>query len=315
MSRLIIIPQYPAKLRYQEWWFTEFPRRFSAYFSEVLLLGRNVMEKQKRADISSFSPAMESMAFEAMLIEEYNQLTLKKDDTLLLCDLSYPGIFPMFLLHKRPDKCFAICHATSLNRYDYFSKVRTIKYPIEKAVAKLFVKVFVASEYHKRKLGWGNIIVQPLPDSPFYSLLKYSKNRIYNLVSVSRSSKQKVTYKLEKKLQRDLNQTIVRPTPYSWEDYYNFLSRSKILVITSKEETFGYQVLDAVNNGCIPIAPNGMSYSELLPKVYLYDSYEELKEKILKGLRGELPVPEILKEEQIKIQNFYENVSNILKNE
>jgi hypothetical protein len=37
--RLIFVPQFPTKLRYQNWWITEFPHQFKNYFDEVITLG------------------------------------------------------------------------------------------------------------------------------------------------------------------------------------------------------------------------------------------------------------------------------------
>ena len=102
-----------------------------------------------------------------------------------------------------------------------------------------------------------------------------------------------------------------RPISDSWEDYYRVLAYSKILLITAQEETFGYQVIDAVLNGCIPIAPNKFSYPELIPRNYLYDSPEELLdiiEAVLGGMRG---VPVILCTQEI--ERFYHNIIQIMK--
>jgi hypothetical protein len=77
-------------------------------------------------------------------------------------------------------------------------------------------------------------------------------------------------------------------------------------LITANEETFGYQIVDAVMHGCIPIAKNSLSYPELLPEEYLYNSADEMVEKIGKALNGNLPVPELKCHEDM--DNFYENL-------
>jgi len=286
MSRLILVPQYPTKLRYQEWWWVEFPKQFKQYFDEVLVLGRN-SGPFITASGDKFTPMAISIQFEAQQIKDYSKLELRKDDILLLCDLSFPGFFANVLFHKRPNKCFAICHATSKNAYDYFQKDRRIKYPIEKATAKLFNTVFVASEYHAKKLGWLNIKVQALPMPPIKPV--FSEKKQYDIVNVSRPGLQKRNFKIESYIQRKFGLKVRTPPNFeTWEQYYEFLGASKILLITAKEETFGYQVFDAIINGCIPIAPNAFSYPEFLPKNYLYNSKEELAEIILKVFHRKL---------------------------
>ena len=84
-------------------------------------------------------------------------------------------------------------------------------------------------------------------------------------------------------------------------------------MISSNEETFGYQVVDAILHGCIPIAKNDFSYPELLPREYLYDDLNELMDTLMLGLNEHLPVPELLC--QGLVDNFYENIVGIMKGE
>jgi hypothetical protein len=274
-SRLIIVPQYPTPLRYQEWWPERLVRGYSPHFEEVVLLNPglpNVM-----APLGSFSPAQQAIEYEAEQIKMFNDLALRKDDVLLLCDLSFPGLFASVLYHKRPSRCFAICHATSLNRYDYFAKFRKKgKWRVETGTSRIFDKVFVASEYHKEKLGWPNIdvIKFPLPDIGFLiggSLIDSVRTRQF--VSAARSGVQKVDKKLEKKLMELSGCGISKlrlSASTQWKHYYQFLQNGKFLIVTSREETYGYQVIDALMVGTIPIAPRAMSYPEILPDRYLY---------------------------------------------
>lgn len=296
MARLIIVPQYPANLRYQDWWYTEFPKQLAPYFNKIITLGGSISNTTMPELIPSggmFSPLERAVDFETAQINQYLSLNMQADDILLLNDISYPGLFANILLHKRPKHCFAICHATSKNKFDYFADVRDVKYPLEKAISKLFTKVFVASEYHKTKLGWDNLSVIPLPMPPFEFAFDDFIMRNIPIVSVARDTRQKRDKALEKSIEAQ-GFTIVRPKPIDWEDYYWTLRKSKILLITSREETYGYQVVDAIVNGCIPIAPNKFSYPELLPSNYLYNTRMELIFLLNMALTGRLPVPELL---------------------
>jgi len=209
MGRLILIPQYPAKLRYQEWWYEEFPQRMSAYYDVVISLCGN-LDTPIQADSDKFSPLRKSVNFELFQIEQLLELELKSDDTLLLCDLSYPGLFTGVLMHKRPNKCFAICHGTSKNNYDYFQPVRNWKWPIESAHAKVYDGVFVASHYHRTKLGWKNIYVEKFPDPPFEG--QDATHKFNGIVSASRRTIQKRTLQWEKELSDDLHIPITYET-------------------------------------------------------------------------------------------------------
>lgn len=277
-SRLIFIPQYPTPMRYSEWWIKEFPKHFEKYFKEVLTL--NPGGFGSAPELGMFSPIDAAVEYELAQIKEFMGLQMGPEDVVLLADLSFPGFFSNILYHRRPKKTYAICHATSKNAYDYFAPVRRSKWGVETAHSKLYRKVFVASHYHKEKLGWDNLVVHPLPNPPFGT---FTVNKKRNFISVARSGVQKITKSLEEKFERGTGQ-ISREFFDDWHSYYKYISESRIMLITSKEEAYGYQVIDAILNNCTPIAPNRYSYPELLPEECLYSNYEDMGRKVLKAL-------------------------------
>jgi hypothetical protein len=300
-------------MRYQEWWLPMFQEEFKTRFKTILTLGK--LPSNNLALGQEFAPFTQAIQFEQSQIDEYLSLEIKADDILLLNDLSYPGLFAQMLFHKRPNHCFAICHATAKNRYDYFSKDRNSKYSIEKSVGRLFKKVFVASNYHAQKLSWNNLVVAPFPFQPFQlpEIFIPIEKRIRNIVSISRPGIQKRNYVLEGIVEDSIGLYIDTPkNRNTWDSYNTFLQSSKIVLITSKEETYGYQVIDAVRNGCIPIAPATCSYPELLPKEYLFTDTQDLISKLNKALTGQLSVPELLVEESQK--QFFNTVFHEFNN-
>ncbi len=310
MSRLILVPQYPTKLRYQEWFFTEFENQFKNYFDDVIVLGKYIIKEFEKVESSElFSPIKLSIDFECQQIKEYMNLKLYDNDILLLMDISFPGIFSSVLYHKKLKNMYVYCHGTSKNKYDYFMNDRKTKFNIETSNSKLFKKIFVATEYHKNKLKWKNIEVIGLPNIPFSG---YNNEKEYDIVSVSRICKQKINKKIEKEIENTFT-NIIRPKNINnWTDYYKFLSKSKILISTSKEETFGFVCMDAILNNCIPVCPNKLSFPELLPKQYLYNDINELKQIIELCLSNKLKCPEQLSNQNL-INNFFPNIIKIMK--
>ncbi len=311
MNRLIFVPQFPVTMRYSEFWISEFPKQFQKYFDEVLVIGKKYTEskifKKSRGEYEMFSPIEKSIEFECEQIKEYNELKLQDNDILFLSDISFPGLFSNILYHKKPKKCFAFCHATSLNYGDYFEKVSHSKFGIESYNAKMFDKVFVGSDYHLKKLNWKNIIITTLPTPPFET---FKENKIYDIISVARPNNQKITKLIEDKIEKEFGK-IIRKNVNNWKDYYKFLSQGKVLLITSKEDTFGYSVMEAIINNTIPIAPNKLCFPEILPREYLYDDLDELKDTLTICLGRELEVPKLLC--QNKVDDFYKNISQIMK--
>jgi hypothetical protein len=306
--RIIYVPQYPTPMRYAEWWFWKLPEEFRKAGHEVIVLGEKYSEmiESRRGALDMFSPINMAIELETEQIREYMMLDLKKDDVLFWSDLSFPGAFGTALFHKRPSKMFVFCHATSINRGDYYAKYKDEKFIIETAFAMSFDKVFVGSKYHQDKLGWRNTVVTYLPFPP---INPQEKIKSYDIMSASRPNPQKVDLKLEEEVESEFSK-IHRPTSNTWEEYFDNLAKSKILLITSHEDTFGYQIIDAILNGCIPIARNGLAYTEILPREYLYNDKYELVSRISYILESgiKVPVPEILCQDEM--DNFYNRIIN-----
>lgn len=306
--RIIFVPQYPTSMRYQEWWLWKLPQEFKKAGHEVIILGEdyaNMMEC-RRGPLDIFSPINMSIEFETEQIREYMQLDLEEDDVLFWSDLSFPGMFGTSLFHKRPERMFAFCHATSINKGDYYEKYKSEKFMIETAFANSFDKVFVGSKYHQEKLGWNNTVVTYLPFPPFQT---YKEDKKHNIMSASRPNPQKVDLDLEEIVETIFG-SIYRSISHTWQEYYTNLATSKILLITSHEDTFGYQIIDAIINGCIPIARNGLAYPEILPREYLYSDKYELVSRIDYILNSgyDVPIPEILCQDGM--DNFYNKIIN-----
>ena len=310
MSRIIFVPQYPTKMRYQSWWFWKFPEELRKAGFNVLTLGEDYAAQleAETGDIEMFSPIDKAIDFETAQINEYMNLTLKDDDILFLADISFPGFFTGALYHKKPKRCFAFCHATSKNNLDYFAPVHYSKFPVEESHAQMFKAVFIGSYYHDMKIHWPNALVTRLPYPP---LGFFKSEKKYDIISTSRPTPQKVDKEIEKLVEDEFKTKVVRKEHDNWVDYYTFLNRSKVLLITSKEETFGYQVVDAVMVGCIPLTPNKFSYPELLPRDYLYDNREELLERIEEALDGDMKVPTLICDQEMRM--FFNNIVEVLK--
>jgi len=277
--RLIFIPQLPTKLRYTEWWIEDFKKNLKDQFSDFIVIGEKYLNsyinKQIQVDNQeSFNNLNKSIEFELFQIQEFMNFELQSTDILLLADISFPGLFCNILYHKRPQYCFAICHGTSKNAFDIFEKDKDSKWKIESGHAELFNRIFVGSAYHKTKLKWQNVKVIGMPDPP----MQYTsniKNKTIDIISVARKTEQKVNLKIEKQVEEKFGK-IYRKEYNTWNEYFDALSKSKILLITANEETYGYQIIDCLKygNGCVPLAPQRLSYPELLSEDYLYRNFD-----------------------------------------
>jgi len=345
--KLIWVPQFPAKLRYQEWWFYYIPKiireKYNHLFDEVIILGESYIKysyspkHEKLSQDKNFTNRELAIHLELIQIDEYLKLDINQDDIVLIGDISYPGLFCNILFTKKPCKCFAICHASAKNRYDIWEYVREQKILQELAIADLMNGIFVATEYHYMKLKWYGAHIVGLPflykydqntTHDFYGIPLYNKEKFelpivnkkphFKIASASRICQQKVDMTIEQKVEQAYNLKIKRLADnknQTWLSYYANLANSKILLITSHEETFGYQVADCVlgTSNCVPLAPRQNSYPELLSDDYLYDRNDinELFHKIDLVFTGKLKKPDKLLNQDL-VDNFFDNIVKIM---
>ena len=317
MSRIIYAPQFPTTNRYPEWALTQFHLNFQrqSEYTSMVLGGKYINDiKNKKSEPEMFSPINEAIELETEQIKEYMNLKLENDDTLFLSDISFPGFFSNVLYHKKI-RAFSYNHALSLNAYDYFEPVRTPKFMNETAHSLLFEKIFVGTYYHANKIfkncsqsHWNNLEVIGLPIPPFEC---FNEKKTMDIISVARPCIQKVNKRTEKFVKKTFGLDVHRPISNNWKDYYKNLSRAKILLITGKEDTFNYSILEAVMNNTIVLAPNRCSYPELLPMEYIYCDNHELEEMIKYYLVNYHEVPK-LKNWNL-CNKFWDNLNSFMR--
>ena len=80
---------------------------------------------------------------------------------------------------------------------------------------------------------------------------------------------------------------------FSKEEYYELLSKSKVVVSFALQENFGFSVLEATYLGCIPIVPNRLVYPELYSEEYLYNTFEEACNMVEDAIYNGVALPRV----------------------
>ena len=284
MSRFVIFNQYPARMRYQEWWEAELEFQFKKYFDDVITIpGIGYQEDYTN---EQFSPAKASIIWEATQIQNAIEF-VKPDDILFFCDISYPGLSPQLAFHFRENKKFGYCHATSMNNYDIFEEYRNSKYLSELSVMQAMDKVFFGTEYSLNKHYKNNIFKLQINNSSVVGLPKpsyldgisiYDSPKQYDVGIISRRNKQKVNeYLLDSILQVGFSVGFHDHTSSrQWEDYLSWIHSCRCIVSLANEETYGYQVMDCEAVKIPFIAPNKYSYPEVVVNSLRYNDSTEL---------------------------------------
>lgn len=56
------------------------------------------------------------------------------------------------------------------------------------------------------------------------------------------------------------------------ESFYDILKRAKIAISFAQQETFGIAMLESCVHGCLPLVPDNLSYKEMYPDIFQYNS-------------------------------------------
>lgn len=66
--------------------------------------------------------------------------------------------------------------------------------------------------------------------------------------------------------------------------YLDLLSRAKVAVSFATHENFGIAMVEAAMLGCVPVAPNALAYPEVLPRRWLFDSFDQACVRVAEAL-------------------------------
>ena len=77
--------------------------------------------------------------------------------------------------------------------------------------------------------------------------------------------------------------------PRSKDDYYRALASARVVFSAAEQETFGIAMQEGMLAGCYPVAPRRVSYPELIPDEWLYETEQEAAELVEKALAMDEP--------------------------
>lgn len=342
MNRTIwVAPILPVKMRYSEWWNGEFIRRLNSV--SLLMrkkdpwIAKGIWEHLTIAESFDSSDEFfkDQLGHDVQVLNTLHTLVsqgqITKNDVILVLDSSTPGLVASYLQTHKPCRVVGVCHATALNTLDIFSKSVSRPY-FDIANLLVYDAIVVASQYHKSKL-WNalknsrNSWVAPtlhltkfLPENPqltrYLSFFKdmsvpLSEIKTKSICVADRIDQQKVDLKFTEQVEQRLGIKITfLQAPHNksigWSDYYSKLEQHKVMLVTAKEETYGYQVQEAMRLGTVPICPASLCYPEFVPGSFLYRDLDSCCACIQQAL----DTPQLLDYSEMSSMDLHENSAN-----
>jgi hypothetical protein len=254
----------------------------------------------------TFLDASFTIDFKARQISQiakmYANEEIKDGDTIFCSDLWMPGIESIAYLNyfcKKNVRLTGIIHAGSFTDTDFVRDMERWAKNFEDIILDISSEIYVASNFirndliKKRFVHPDKVIVSGLPLDSVLDEMKDISRKEDIVIFNGRNVGEKQPELFERLRYYFPNVTFIntQKEKLSKKEYYDLLSRSKVVVSFALQENFGYGINEAVKLGCIPVVPNRLVYPEFYSEIYRYDTFTDCIDIVRKALDNELPIP------------------------
>jgi len=239
----------------------------------------------------SFLDAEFTIRFKSAQLAEiarlYRDDVIVSGDIIWSADLWHPGIESIAYMNyfaKKDVKIRGMLHAGSFTDTDFVRDLERWAKNFEDIVFDISDKIYVGSEFIKNDVIKKRIVdpnkmqVTGFP-LDIDKLSKFHNNNKEDIVLFSaRNVDEKQPWlfeELSKRLKGKAKFINTLEHNFSKEEYYELLSKSKIIVSYALQENFGVSVQEAAYLNCVPVLPNRLVYPEFFSKKHLYNTFEE----------------------------------------
>jgi len=287
------VPIEAHEMRYTAQWANWFPSMFNN--NKIPFWMYNAIGNGKLKPGEFLSPRTVSIKiFQLSQMTEELIKNKSKPSNILFGDIWFPGIEAIQYLKQMSEYKYAnssiygFLHAGTYDSWDRTNQLGVTKwgYGFEDSIFNIIEKIFVGSRYHltlvcgKRDIDPEQVVVTGMPvDIDALSKIPQIHNR-KGIIFTGRPVIEKgidIVSGVRKK-GIDITITQLLKPHLSKERYYNLLVNSEVVFAPSRQETFGYGVVEGMACGCIPVVPNGLSFTDYVPAECRYnDEYEMIE--------------------------------------
>lgn len=285
---LYLITLEPLENRYTKQWKDWVPKYFGdAGFCYREIDGFTNLKETNFTNSYNFLDVIGTNIWKSKQIENISLLfkngIVKSNDKFFFYDAWHYGIIALkyiSVLKNIPIKIYGMWHAGSYDKSDLLATSGLRKYfmNFEKSLFFCIDKSFVATNFHKNKImnelniSSNKIFVTGFPFD-FSNLNNYLNcNKEDIIVFPHRISEDKQP-QIAERLSKYFNIIFTQKQKLSKNDYYELLSKSKIVFSCSLHENWGIGCFESLYLMNIPLLPFRLSYKEMYKKEFFYPSY------------------------------------------
>lgn len=247
--------------------------------------------------------------------------SVDRNETLFVSDIWNFGLLAIPYLNYFSNlnlKVRGVIHAGSFTDTDFVRNMERVYKGFEDSLLDICDEIYVGSNFikedliKKRFVAPSKIVVTGLP-LDFVNLKKYKdKHKKENIIVFNgRNVDEKQPYLfdlLQKKLPnyRYIN---TQKANLSKDNYYDILSKAKVVVSFALQENFGYGIQEATYLGCVPIVPDRLAYVEQFSDTYRYSCFDECVEKVQQAIDGKiLPTVPVVTDNDIIFDKWFNKI-------
>lgn len=307
MAGLIFVPIELLEERYSKQWYAWFVSEFTRQGVVYTCVGDMVDTK---ITSGQFLDVFDTNSFKLrQSLEIISKIKNGFSGTIFYMDLWFPSIEAVGYIRdlaKRDIKIVGMLHAGTWDPHDFLSQNNLVSWArgFEQSIFDVAASVIVATEFHKQLILSTFPSVPPdklkvIPWPVFYAEKYYGNTVRQDIVLFPHRlapEKQPWVFEEVEKLYRERYGSGVQfittiNNVRTKQELYALMSRSKVVFSSALQETFGIAMVEGLNCGCIPVAPNRLSYPEVLPRDCLYSTLSEAVEKIHTAIIAYKPMP------------------------
>jgi len=288
--KVYVLPLEPLDKRYTKQWYYWFKETFKRKGINFEYIDGEYKKSELKGKL--FLDWRSSFIWKFEQLKRLFKKKLKNSDWILIFDGEFPGIESIEYFKKFYDvdiKVAELWHAGTYDIWDltYQKGLERIGSKLEEVWFDIADIIFVATNFHKklivknRNVDEDKIKVVGWPID-FKNLRKFEidwNKRKNRLVFTGRLSIEKGIDVIEE-LKKKYNIFITQKYELNKEEYYKELANSKGVIAPSRQETFGYGVVEGMAMNVLPIVPDDLSFREYVPKKWRYRNKEEMIELI-----------------------------------